>query len=116
MDLVVPPGPGVPQGLTVPASDLVERFSRSSGPGGQGVNTADSRVELELAEARRRLAEQGSARPTDDELRAEVRRLLSNHRLVTLTGFGGGLATKRFLLALEAGSAPTSADEHDVLA
>ncbi len=48
MDLVVPPGPGVPQGLTVPAGELVERFSRSSGPGGQGVNTADSRVELEL--------------------------------------------------------------------
>ncbi|WP_374190865.1 alternative ribosome rescue aminoacyl-tRNA hydrolase ArfB [Phycicoccus sp. CSK15P-2] len=48
MDLVVPPGPGVPHGLTVPAALLVERFSRSSGPGGQGVNTADSRVELEL--------------------------------------------------------------------
>ena len=48
MDLVVPPGPGVPQGLTVASGDLVERFSRSSGPGGQGVNTADSRVELEL--------------------------------------------------------------------
>ena len=48
MDLVVPPGPGVPQGLTVPGDVLVERFSRSSGPGGQGVNTADSRVELEL--------------------------------------------------------------------
>jgi ribosome-associated protein len=48
MDLVVPPGPGVPHGLTVPAADLVERFSRSSGPGGQGVNTADSRVEIEL--------------------------------------------------------------------
>jgi ribosome-associated protein len=48
VDLVVPPGPGVPQGLTVPAAELVERFSRSSGPGGQGVNTADSRVELEL--------------------------------------------------------------------
>jgi ribosome-associated protein len=48
MDLVIPPGPGVPQGLTVPAAELVERFSRSSGPGGQGVNTADSRVELEL--------------------------------------------------------------------
>jgi ribosome-associated protein len=46
MDLVVPPGPGVPQGLTVPGDLLVERFSRSSGPGGQGVNTADSRVEL----------------------------------------------------------------------
>ncbi len=48
MDLVVPPGPGVPQGLTVPGDLLVERFSRSSGPGGQGVNTADSRVEVEL--------------------------------------------------------------------
>jgi len=48
MDLVVPPGPGVPQGLTVPGDLLVERFSRSSGPGGQGDNTADSRVELEL--------------------------------------------------------------------
>ena len=48
MDLVVPPGPGVPRGLVVPAADLVERFSRSSGPGGQGVNTSDSRVELEL--------------------------------------------------------------------
>ena len=48
MDLVVPPGPGMPHGLTVPAGELVERFSRSSGPGGQGVNTADSRVELEL--------------------------------------------------------------------
>jgi len=32
--------------LTIPASELSERFSRSSGPGGQGVNTADSRVEL----------------------------------------------------------------------
>jgi len=27
-------------------AELRERFSRSSGPGGQGVNTADSRVEL----------------------------------------------------------------------
>ena len=48
MDLVVPAGPGLPRGLVVPGADLVERFSRSSGPGGQGVNTADSRVELEL--------------------------------------------------------------------
>jgi ribosome-associated protein len=31
---------------TVPDAELSERFSRSSGPGGQGVNTADSRVEL----------------------------------------------------------------------
>ncbi|GGL30027.1 aminoacyl-tRNA hydrolase [Phycicoccus endophyticus] len=48
MDLVVPAGPGLPDGLVIPASALTERFSRSSGPGGQGVNTADSRVELEL--------------------------------------------------------------------
>lgn len=34
--------------LAVPASALRWRFSRSSGPGGQGVNTADSRVELSL--------------------------------------------------------------------
>ena len=45
-DLVVRPGPGMPGGLVIDASDLVERFSRSSGPGGQGVNTTDSRVEL----------------------------------------------------------------------
>ena len=35
--------------LVVPASALSWRFSRSSGPGGQGVNTADSRVELVVA-------------------------------------------------------------------
>lgn len=32
--------------LVIPAGELRERFSRSSGPGGQGVNTTDSRVEL----------------------------------------------------------------------
>lgn len=48
MDLVVPAGPGLARGLVVPSDALVERFSRSSGPGGQGVNTTDSRVELEV--------------------------------------------------------------------
>ncbi|WP_205474093.1 alternative ribosome rescue aminoacyl-tRNA hydrolase ArfB [Nocardioides sp. SYSU D00038] len=38
--------------LTVPDGELVERFSRSSGPGGQGVNTTDSRVELAFDLAR----------------------------------------------------------------
>jgi ribosome-associated protein len=32
--------------LVIPGAELHERFSRSSGPGGQSVNTADSRVEL----------------------------------------------------------------------
>ena len=30
----------------IPAGELHERFSRSSGPGGQSVNTTDSRAEL----------------------------------------------------------------------
>ena len=34
--------------LVLPAGVLRWRFSRSSGPGGQGVNTADSRVELSV--------------------------------------------------------------------
>jgi ribosome-associated protein len=45
-DLVLPPTPGARRGIVIPAAELVERFSRSSGPGGQGVNTTDSRVEL----------------------------------------------------------------------
>lgn len=40
MDLVVN------RRVTIPEGELHERFSRSSGPGGQGVNTTDSRVEL----------------------------------------------------------------------
>jgi ribosome-associated protein len=39
-DVVVSPS------LRIPARELRWRFSRSSGPGGQGVNTTDSRVEL----------------------------------------------------------------------
>jgi ribosome-associated protein len=40
MDLEVSPG------LTIPAAELRWKFSRSSGPGGQHVNTSDSRVQL----------------------------------------------------------------------
>ncbi|WP_223830509.1 alternative ribosome rescue aminoacyl-tRNA hydrolase ArfB [Nocardiopsis quinghaiensis] len=44
---------GAPEGLTVgsvtiPADALTWRFSRSSGPGGQHVNTSDTRVSLSL--------------------------------------------------------------------
>ena len=36
----------VTDAFTIAAGELSWRFSRSSGPGGQGVNTTDSRVEL----------------------------------------------------------------------
>lgn len=45
-DLTVPAGPGLPHGMVIPAGELLERFTRASGPGGQGVNTTDSRVQL----------------------------------------------------------------------
>jgi ribosome-associated protein len=38
----------VSRAVEIPERDLRWRFSRSSGPGGQSVNTADSRVELSL--------------------------------------------------------------------
>ncbi len=46
--LVLRPGPGIPGGLAIPEGDLQERFSKSAGPGGQSVNTTDSRVEVLL--------------------------------------------------------------------
>lgn len=35
-----------PAGISIPVSSLTWRFSHGTGPGGQGVNTTDSRVEL----------------------------------------------------------------------
>jgi len=42
----------ISRSVEIPERDLRWRFSRSSGPGGQGVNTADSRVQLSLDVAR----------------------------------------------------------------
>jgi ribosome-associated protein len=76
-DVVLRPGRGLPDGLVIPESELVERFSRSSGPGGQSVNTTDSRVELrwDIAASavltdwqRDRLLDQLSARLVDGVL------------------------------------------------
>lgn len=77
-DLRVPPGPGIPRGLTVPAADLDERFSRSSGPGGQGVNTTDSRVQLSLDLA-------ASTALTDAQRQRALRRLETRLVGTTLT-------------------------------
>jgi ribosome-associated protein len=47
------PGPlRVTRSVVIPERELTWRFSRSSGPGGQSVNTADSRVELSVEVAR----------------------------------------------------------------
>jgi ribosome-associated protein len=62
MDLEVSPA------LTIPATELGWRFSRSSGPGGQHVNTSDSRVELFWNVA-------GSAVLTDDQRQRLLSRL-----------------------------------------
>jgi ribosome-associated protein len=45
---VVDSGLVVRAGVVIPEAELEWRFSRSSGPGGQSVNTTDSRVELSL--------------------------------------------------------------------
>jgi ribosome-associated protein len=79
-------------GLTIPDAELTERFSRSSGPGGQGVNTADSRVELSFdvasspsvpAHLRARLLSRLSPRLVDGVLTiaaSEHRTQLANRR------------------------------------
>lgn len=59
--------------VSVPEAELRWRFSRSSGPGGQGVNTADSRVEL--------LFDIGASTAFTAEQRERLRRRLA-HRLV----------------------------------
>ncbi|KAB7745400.1 aminoacyl-tRNA hydrolase [Nostocoides sp. F2B08] len=76
----------------VPGGELRERFSRSSGPGGQGVNTTDSRVELSYdiagspgvpEEVRSRVLRRLSGRLTDGVLTvvaSEHRSQLANRR------------------------------------
>ena len=100
-NLVVPPGPGLPSGAVIPAAELVERFSRSPGPGGQSVNTSDTRVELLFAPATssafteaqrarlvRNLAEsltQGQVSVVASEHRSQLRnRAAARERLVAL--------------------------------
>jgi ribosome-associated protein len=104
-DLAVPPGPGARGGLLIPAEELLERFSRSSGPGGQGVNTTDSRVELrwDIATStaltttqRDRLLDQLSGRLVDGALtiaasehRSQLQnRMAARARLVTIVRDG----------------------------
>ena len=59
-DLFIHPAPGLPDGLRVHEEDLQEHFSRSTGPGGQGVDTTSAKVELrfDVPEARSLSADQ----------------------------------------------------------
>lgn len=75
-DLVLRPGAGIPGGLVVPATEILEQFSRSSGPGGQSVNTTDSRVEVVLDLSR--------STALTEAMRARVLRNLGSDRLVVI--------------------------------
>jgi ribosome-associated protein len=75
-DLALRSGPGIPEGLVVPASEIIEQFSKSSGPGGQSVNTTDSRVEIGYDVAR-------SAALTDDMRERALRNLGSDRIVIT---------------------------------
>ena len=79
-DLAVPPGPGLPRGLVIPAHELVEQFSRSSGPGGQSVNTTDSRVELRYDVASSAALDERQRKRALDRLGALVVIVASEHR------------------------------------
>jgi ribosome-associated protein len=59
--------------VLIPEGELGWRFSRSSGPGGQGVNTTDSRVEL--------IFDVTASTALSEQQRARVLQRLS-HRLV----------------------------------
>jgi ribosome-associated protein len=91
----------VTRSVIVPERDLRWRFSRSSGPGGQSVNTTDSRVELSIdlttttalgptqrARALERLADRlvdGVLTVTSSEQRSQLRnRELARKRLANI--------------------------------
>ena len=101
--LRIAPQRGLPRGLDIPGDEFDERFSRSSGPGGQGVNTTDSRVELSWSvtgsgaltdEQRATLLTRLAARLVDggitiaaSEHRSQLRnRMAARERLATLIG------------------------------
>ncbi|WGW12324.1 alternative ribosome rescue aminoacyl-tRNA hydrolase ArfB [Saxibacter everestensis] len=85
----------ISRSLSIPDSELGWRFSRSSGPGGQHVNTSDSRVELfwnipasaALSDAQRtRLMDRLAARLVDGAITvsaAERRSQLRNREIAS---------------------------------
>ncbi|HEY8719488.1 alternative ribosome rescue aminoacyl-tRNA hydrolase ArfB [Pengzhenrongella sp.] len=94
--------------VVVPDDELSWRFSRSSGPGGQSVNTADSRAEL--------LWDAAHSRALSPELRERVLerlagRLVGGVLTITASEFRSQLrnreaALARFVTLLDAALAP----------
>lgn len=80
MNLTVPPGPGLPAGIVIPDAELIERFSRSPGPGGQSVNTTDSRVELEYDAATSAVLTDAQRARLVGRLGSPVRVVATEHR------------------------------------
>ncbi|QDQ97813.1 alternative ribosome rescue aminoacyl-tRNA hydrolase ArfB [Tomitella fengzijianii] len=83
-----PGGPGTPgvagplavtASVIVPPAALHWRFSRAHGPGGQGVNTTDSRVELVV-----RLDAAGMTGPQLDRVRTALAHRLADDALVVV--------------------------------
>ncbi|MGA8211685.1 MAG: alternative ribosome rescue aminoacyl-tRNA hydrolase ArfB [Nocardioidaceae bacterium] len=83
------PGSVTFRGVEIPAGELVWRFSRSGGPGGQSVNTTDTRVELVFdvagspslpAPVRARLLTRLGHRLVAGELRLVASEYRSQHR------------------------------------
>jgi ribosome-associated protein len=76
------------RGVVIPDDELRWRFSRSSGPGGQSVNTSDSRVELSYDVAhgslprhlRERALERLAGRLVDGVLTVAASEYRSQHR------------------------------------
>ena len=96
------------RGAVIPADELSWRFSRSSGPGGQSVNTSDSRVELSYD-----LASSTALSPVLKEraLRALAGQLVDGVLTITASEFRSQLrnreaATRRMTAVLTAATAP----------
>ncbi len=96
------------RGVVIPANELSWRFSRSSGPGGQSVNTSDSRVELSYD-----LVSSTALGPVLKEraLRALAGRLTGGVLTVTAAEFRSQLrnreaAARRLAAVLTAATAP----------
>ena len=103
------PNPGgdlrVTPEILIPASDLRWRFSRSSGPGGQNVNSTDSRVDLVFDLARSgalppRLQARALARLADHLVEGCVVITAREHR----SQWQNRVAAQRRLLALLQGA------------